>query len=783
MKTIIRNFFSVLRRFKLATVLNLLGLSVAFAAFMIILMQVDYDRDFDRFHKDADCIYRVEFGYEGSYQAVISRPFADAFTKSSPHIKAGAILNPFSNDLFFSVERQGTKFNYRELYRQMTPSVIDIFDFKMEGGTAKSLEEPKTVLIPASLSQKLFGTEPAVGKLLMLEKGNLKVGGVYTDFPINSSIENTIIESIDPKENVQNWGNWNYHFFIKTDSGALPAELIANFKKNFDPKQLLGEKGSWEISDTGPRLTPLTELHYTTDVTYDGTPKSSRQTVAVLFAISIIILIIGGINFTNFTMALTPMRIKSINTQKVLGSADSTLRLALLGEAVAISVVAYLFSLGIVYFSSLSPIAGLVDADISLSAHPFLAGATGVLSLFVGFLAGLYPSYYITSFQPALVLKGSFGLTPKGKQMRNTLIGIQFFASFALIIGALFMYLQNHYMQHTSLGYDKDALVITDLNSKVLKSKDAFSNQLKSFSGIDGVTYGEQLLSSADQYMGWGRRYRDKDINFQCLPVDPNFLTVLGIPVIEGRNFREEDKLSRQGAFIFNETAKKKYELVVGESIDSMLIAGVMPDVKFASFRTEVTPMAFYVWGTQNWGSQPHYAYIRVKAGSDLYAAMAHVKATLTTIDPEYTFLVRFYDEVLNNTYVKEGKLTSQITLFSLVAIFISIVGVFGLVVFESQYRRKEIGIRKVLGSTTRQILLMFCKRYLVILMICFVIAAPVAYYAVRRWLESFAYKTPLYAWVFVLAFLLVALITVATVSFQSWRTANENPVNSIKTE
>lgn len=197
--------------------------------------------------------------------------------------------------------------------------------------------------------------------------------------------------------------------------------------------------------------------------------------------------------------------------------------------------------------------------------------------------------------------------------------------------------------------------------------------------------------------------------------------------------------------------------------------------------------MAFFVWGTDKWdnfgGSIPDYAYVKVEAGADLHAAMAHVKATLKTFDPDYPFNIRFYDEVLNNTYVKEKRITSLITLFSLLAIFISIVGVFGLVVFESQYRRKEIGIRKVLGSTTQQILAMFCKRYFIILTACFVVASPVAYWAVRRWLENFAYKTPLYAWVFVLAFLVVALITVTIVSFQCWRTANENPVNSIKTE
>jgi putative ABC transport system permease protein len=257
----------------------------------------------------------------------------------------------------------------------------------------------------------------------------------------------------------------------------------------------------------------------------------------------------------------------------------------------------------------------------------------------------------------------------------------------------------------------------------------------------------------------------------------------MGVEIKEGRNFREDDAKTRQGAYIFNEKARDQYNLVLNDRIDSAEIVGFMPDVKFASFRTEVVPMAFFVWGTQNWGNQSNYAYIKVKAGSDLRAAMTHVRNTLQTFDNEYPFNVRFFDEVINNLYEKEQKLSSLITLFSLVAIFISIVGVFGLVVFDSEYRRKEISIRKVFGSTTGEILIAFNKTYIRILAICFVLAAPMAWYAVDKWLENFAYKTPMYWWVYLVAFVIVFLLTVCTVTFQNWRAANMNPVESIKTE
>lgn len=797
MKTIIRNFISVLRRFKMATILNILGLSVAFAAFMIIMMQVDYDRRFDTFHKDARNIYRVELQLKGDpYMAILPRPVADIFTRFSPHIEAGALTRPFCNETLFTIDRNGDKESYLEKDMAVYPSFTDVFHFDMVEGSAKALEAPNTALIPQSMARKLFGEEPAIGKVLRSGEINsmisgtfnevvgtdFTVGGVYKDFPRNSIIGNVIYTSMDEKENLHSWGNISYNFYIRLDSPESSEGLVEDFLAYYK-KNEFGKEHSWNSGDINFRLVRLPDIHFTTDTTYDATPKSNRQTVWVLIAISIVILLIAGINFTNFSTALTPMRIKSINTQKVLGSSDGLLRFSLQMEAVGISVAAYLLSLCLVYYAGNSQLANLVNADISLPAHPLLLSVTAVIAMFVGCLAGFYPSYYITSFPPALVLKGSFGLSQQGRVLRNVLISIQFIASFALIIGAMFMYLQNYYMSNSPLGYEKDQVIVTNLTESVKKSKSAFVNQLKLFSGIEDVTFAEMLLSSQDQFMGWERDYNGKNIQFQCLPVDASFLKVMGVKVNAGRDFREEDELTEKGVYIFNERAKEVYEMKSGDRIDGTEVIGFMPDVKFASFRTEVTPMAFHLRGKQSWGSGFAYSYIKVKAGSDMRDALQRVKDVLKKIDPDYPFNVRFYDEVMHTVYVKERNLSMLISLFSLIAVFISIVGVFGLVVFESQYRKKEIGIRKVMGSTNSQILLMFNKAYFRILLICFVLAAPISYYAIGRWLENFAYKTPIYWWVFVLAFILVSLITVVTVTFQNWRAANENPVESIKTE
>jgi len=772
----------------MATVLNVIGLAVAFAAFMLIMMQLDYDYNYDRSHKNNDRIYRVESVFGSTAQPIVSRPMADAIIASSPHILAGSLYVPFYPESYFTVEVDGVRNSFKEKFIRSYPTMTDVFEFDMIEGSSKALEEPEKVLVCESLAKKIFGNQSAVGKVLTADIGmfnstetNLTVGGIYKDFPKNSVILNGIYIAIPKDENKNSWGNSNYEFYIRVDQPENSVHLIDNFRKNFD-FSILGEARSW-VGDANFRLTPLTDVHFTNDTAYDFGAKSSHQTLLVLLAIAIIIVLIAGINYTNFSTALTPIRIKSINTQKVLGETERNIRFSLIVEAVSISIIAYMIGLVFVFISDFTFISSLLDADPKLTIHPEIVLGTAVIALVTGLLAGIYPSYYMTSFQPALVLKGSFGLSPKGRQLRNILIGVQFMASFALIIGASFMYLQNNYMQNAPLGYDKDQLIVTDLNKTINGSLDAFTNKLKLFSGIDDVTYGQSLLATQTQYMGWGRNYRGGSINFQCLPVSYTFLKVMGIPVTEGRDFREEDDKSRHGTYIFNEKARLQYDMRLGDRIDSAEVIGFMPDVKFATFHIEVEPMAFFIWGAQNWGSTPNYAYIKVNAGTDLRAAITHVKESLSEFDTEYPFQVRFYDAILNTTYEKERSLTSLITLFSLVAIFISIVGVFGLVVFDSEYRKKEIGIRKVLGSTTQQILILFNKTYIRILCICFILAAPLAYYAVVRWLENFAYKTPLYWWVFLISFVIISVITVITVTFQNYWAANDDPVNSIKSE
>jgi len=782
MKAIIRNLISVFRRFKLAAVLNILGLSVAFAAFIVIMIQLDYDFNFDKHFKDYDKIFRVERRRTNSdwKNAIHSYPFTTLFAESSPNIRASTLTAEQPDDVFFHVEINGERYFHEGRVMRVASNFTDVFTINFVEGSAEALKTPNNAIIPLSLAQKLFGNVSAIGKQLFISnvRESLTVGAVFRDFPSNSIFENCIYTQI-PEARYGGWESASWCLYILVNDPAVVPTLYENFSRNNDLSSI--NSSHWS-KDLYLDFTALADIHYAKNVDFDSTPKSSKQSLFILLSIAIVILIIAAINFTNFSTALAPMRIKSINTQFVLGARRRTLRWAITSEAVILSFLSFFVAVLLVFIFSKTQMARLVDGNLSLSANLFIMGGTALAALFTGLLAGVYPARYMTSFSPALVLKGSFGLSPKGRRLRNTLIGIQFIASFALFIGASFMYLQNYFMQNAPLGYDKENLLTVDIRT-IKESREAITNELKTYSGIEDVTYGVNLMATSDLYSQWSFTFKEKTIWTQVFVVNYDFLKVMNIEVTEGRDFRQDDA---RPFLIFNDVTRKQFNLELNEtSTNGIEIIGFIPDIKYASFRTEVRPMAFMAYPQAMIPSGAHLsnAYIKLKAGANLRDAISHIKATLKKFDADCIFNIRFFDETLQKLYEKEIALNSLITLFSLISIFISIVGVFGLVVFDSECRRKEIGIRKVFGASAMNIIIMFNKAYFKILAICFVVAAPLAWYAVNRWLENFVFRTPMNWWVYLLAFVSVSVITICTVTFQNWRVANDNPVKAIKTE
>lgn len=461
MKTIILNFLSLLRRFKMATLLNILGLSVAFAAFMILMMQVLYEWGYDRFHKNTACLYRLELtSGNGEAMAALPRPLIDEFIVSSPHIKNGALLYDLSweGGRNVAVLSGAERIGYQATYMNVYPTYPQVFNFKMLEGDLLALNEPDKVLIPVSLARKLFPDNQAVGQYFIGDELQAEIGGVYQDFPENTIVKNAVYQKISDKEGADSWQDRNYQAYILVDDPDNIPQILSNYKSNY-----MNDLSYWEGQDL--RLTHLPDIYYLTDLMFDAdNRKGNKIQILILFCIAILIIVIAAINFINFNNALCPVRLKGINTQKVLGCSVKVLRISILFEAILICFLSFCLSICLIYLLSNTTFADIVSGGIHISMNITLIIGTGVFALLTGMIAGCWPAWYITSFQPAMALKGNFGLSPKGRGLRNILVSTQFVVSFILIIGAVFINLQNSFMNHSSLGFDQDQIAIIKLN-------------------------------------------------------------------------------------------------------------------------------------------------------------------------------------------------------------------------------------------------------------------------------------------------------------------------------
>jgi len=781
---------------------------------MVISIHVKYEYGFDSTIANKERIYQLEnLRDDGVWEANFSRPQLERFIAALPHIEASAIVNNIAYSSFrfgISTSSGPDAVTYMEKLERITPGYTTVFGFEMLAGNTDCLAQPNGMLLSEKVAKKLFGEENPIGKPVyaaeLKDAGGsysrfgigfdyvYTVGGIYRDFPENSRVPNAAYISIRENEMMDDWFTGPYYCYLLMASPETAEYAVNQYVA--DNKDFLKE---FAIDDI--RIRPLSDLYFGKQVRSEAAPSGNKLRTNILFFIAILIVGIAVVNYINLSVALAPVRTKSITTQKVLGASQATLRKYLISESLIISFLAFLFALvSLILLEDARWITDMLGHPLDLLSNRTIILWTFILAAATGILAGIYPALYMTSFSPASAINGSFSLTTKARNTRKLLIGFQFVISITLIIGALFIFLQNKYIENVDLGYEKENILEVKLSLGLAQSKnDLLKILLLENPGIKDVAFGEQKFVTDESRSLIGYTYKKQHYYMSWFGITSNFPQLMDIKMIAGRNFQDTDEATdnARAVCIINETAARDIasrftqdELgditnLVGTSIldnnEEVQIIGIFGDVHYESLYKEVRPLGLWVSAKNQYRrtSAENYCYIKI-AGGNPTAAVDHVRKVINELSPGYPTDIHFFDDALDDLYSKSHKQGLLITLFCLLAVILSLVGVFGLVIFESQGREKEIAIRKVLGATIRQVLWLFNSSFLIIALMGFIISVPIAYYGVSQWLQSFAYKTPLYLWVFAVALLVIVVLTILTVTFQCYRVAISNPAQKL---
>lgn len=810
MKIAFRNFLTTLRRYKISSLLNVIGLTLAFTAFYVIMTQVWWELGYNRSLHEADRIYLVENEdwYEpGKWSSWLNRPVPERVIASTAGVEVGGCMwGGFGSGTCWTSNEPSFGYNkFSASCGSVSLPFLDVFAFRSVEGDVHDLGKPKSVIVSREAAERM---RVGVGSLIWVDTdepqpdGAMEVVAVFEDFPDNSLLgECEVVKNLG-ETNLYTTSEWSFNYFVKFRPGADPDEFARQWTNvNQEMQREAAEKrvAAGDAADDdesgiyGVRLSPVSELYFESD-SQAPCRQGSVVTTYTLLGIAVLVIVLAFINFVNFFFALVPVRIRTVNTFKVFGAPASSLRFNFVFEAFGLVLIALLAAWYVSFALQGTEFASYISASLALSQNLEVVGLVAVVAFVMALAASLYPAWYITSFAPALVVKGSFGGTRSGRRLRTLLLGVQFFISIGLIIATSFIRLQHDYMMHYDMGFDKENLLAVRLSERGASSYDALRQKLLSDPQVKDVTGATSRLVSVGR-MGWGREFKGRQVAFQSYVVQPDFLRVMGIPITDGRDFLESDFDKELGTMIFNEAARREFEMQVGDRINGFVspdeqIVGFCADFNFKPLQYGVSPFCFYLLPKkiqqENYWPLPHVVYVRMTPGADIAAVTAHIRRCIAEVDPRTEpgdIVVRVFDEELGLEYDNERKLTAIVGLFALLAVVIALMGVFGLVLFETQHRRREIAVRRVMGASRGEILAMFNRRYVMLVAVCFVLAVPVSIWAVRHWLAGFAYAVPLYWWVFALALAGVLAVTALTVTVRSWRAVNENPAESVKSE
>lgn len=763
----LRNFISTLRCFKTASVLNIIGLGVSFAAFILIMIQVwnEYTAGTDD-HRYRN-IYRLELNVENSEKWYIrmGRHVFEKFAEVTPQVEASGFYTIASSAIKVEDTHYG---DLPTIY--LANDLSQVVEYRMVEGVFGSALAPKCALINRSNAERLFAGKSAMGQRINIGTDECIITGVYEDFPENSMSPNGVVM-------FNAYGMCNAYFLL--NEGADTQAIAENFSKTYG-----------ELIDNGTcRLVPLADTYFANQyASGDYFKMGNRTTTLILLSIALLVILIAIINFVNFAMALSPIRIRALNIRGVFGSTRQALRAGIVSEAMFFSLVSYLLALLLVAIVCESSLTRLFKVtDLTIASNLDVVVFTGVLAICIGALSGVYPALYCTRFRPALVLKGSFGFSAAGRILRSTLLGVQFIISISLIIASLFIHLQNGYLLNKNLGYNSQDVIVVrhvwDRNGKVVAERInglSMVNSAATFDGGFGQKSGrprQMIIAGQDTVQLF--RYE----------VEDGFTELMNIPVIQGRSLLDTDPVEKVwdedgGSQIISVLIDKSALRALGTAVDS-IIKSPKISYRVVGVTDDVIGHSLYSNGGMSMFLKSDYMTSLVVRTDAVNSGevIKQIKAIMNEVQPYGSSEVDFFDTRVAALYQKERDVATLITLFSLLAIVISLIGVFGLVLFETQYRRREIGLRKINGATVNLILVMFNRKFAWLVVVCFVIATPIAYYGVAEWLSSFPYRTEMYWWVFAVSLLIVLAITLLTVTIQSWRAATENPVKSLRSE
>ena len=804
----LRNYFKIalrtLRRHKGYALINILGLSIGLACVLLIGLYVRQELSYDDFHRHADRIYRVagdfRIGDRESQVPMTPAPMSAALVRDFPEVQTATRLFAFTGDVLV---RHGAQRFTEDRFYYADSTFFQVFSFPLvEGDPEAALDGPNAIVLTESAAEKYFGNANPMGQTLQASGRTWQVRGVARDVPPNSHMQFDFLASMEAldRSDGEMWLSTNYLTYVKITEAANAERFEANLSewvKGYAAPQLEQFFGATfeEIEAQGGRyrfyLQPLTSIHLHSHLQYELEPNGDIAYIYVFSAIAAFILLLACVNFMNLATARAAERAQEVGMRKALGARRAQLASQFLGEAFLMTVVA--FGIGLVLARTALPlfneIAGKALDITAVLSGSVLLGLVALLVL-VGFLAGSYPAFILSGFQPASVLKSTGKHTTGGRdrRLRKGLVVIQFTVTIVLLVGTMVAYNQFEYIQNKNLGYDKDRVVLIKRGAALGAQQAAFKDQVRQRPEViaAGASDGLFLGDFSNTTFVPGGKPTTAAQNATYTAVDHDFVETMGMTVVAGRDF-DPDRATDSTAVLLNERAAqlfgwtdpvgKRLRMPIPNREDVVFdVIGVVEDFHYESLHRQIQPLVLMLERT------PQYVYARLQPGTTAQGIEA-LRSVWQQFAPEEPFNYTFLDQnfaALHQATQRTGRLFG---VFTALAVLIACLGLFGLATHAAHRRTKEIGIRKALGASVASIVSLLSNEFLRLVALAFLMAVPLAYFAMQQWLQDFAYRIEVGAGVFLLAGGMALLVALGTVSVQALRAARMDPVKALHAE